>query len=67
MRIPPCRSLSLNNREILLYKGRPGLSLGERRGDLEAVYLVRASVWSMLFPERDRPNKPNKPDPRHPP
>ena len=42
--------------------------LGE--GDSEAVYLERGAGWSRSFVEpnkRDRPKKPDEPDPRHAP
>lgn len=37
------------------------------RGNSEAIYLVRGSVWSISFLEPnkpDRPERPNEPDPR---
>ena len=43
---------------------------GGVKGDSEAVYLVRGSVLSLSFVEpniRDRPKKPDGPDPRHAP
>jgi hypothetical protein len=39
-----------------------------RKGDSEAVYRMRESVLSLSFVEpnkRDRPKKPDEPDPRH--
>ncbi len=48
MRVAPCRSLNLKNREILLFKGRPGLSLCEGRA------IQKQSIWCVGLSCRSR-------------